>query len=121
MTEQCWALIGAYDEAQQRWRVRLRQYTSGRPASAEADWQWALAREEEHGDLVGFAHTHPMGAGTNPSDRDIRTMQAWCNALGKHLLCLIGLEQSLAEAAAYIFTDDQSTGELTEAFEILGT
>jgi hypothetical protein len=119
MTEQCWALIGGYDNDHHAWRVCLRQQISGQPASVEADWKWALVQEEDFGNLAGFAHTHPSGAGTNASARDIRTMQAWCSALGKPLLCIIGEGQDLAEPVAYVFEDDQSDGRLTSAFEIL--
>jgi hypothetical protein len=85
--------------------------TVGGVASVEADWGWTLAREEERGDVVGFWHTHPAGAGTAPSGRDIRTMQAWCSALGKPLLCLISEEGRGGEAAVYLFADDESEGE----------
>jgi proteasome lid subunit RPN8/RPN11 len=47
-----------------------------------------LAREERHGDVIGFLHTHP-GMAAVPSERDVRTMHAWCSAFGKPLLCLI--------------------------------
>ena len=119
MNEQCWALIGAYDQERKMWNIRLRQHISGQPSSVEADWHWALAHEEEFGNLVGFAHTHPLGAGTTPSARDIRTMQAWCIALGKALLCLIGEGLELVNPAAYLFEDDQSSGEEISAFEIV--
>lgn len=119
MTEQCWALIGSYDQERRLWKLRLSRQTTGRPASVEADWRWALAREEEHGDLAGFAHTHPVGAGTTPSARDKKTMRAWCSALGKPLLCLIGEGEKLVNPASYVFDDDQSNGRPTKAVEIL--
>lgn len=119
MTEQCWALIGGYDEDDGVWQVGLRRQISGQPASVEADWKWALAQEEEYGNLAGFAHTHPVGAGTSPSSQDIRTMQAWCSSLGKPLLCLIGEGENLVEPAAYVFEDDQGDGKLTKDFVIL--
>ncbi len=119
MNEQCWALTGGYDEDDKIWRVRLRRQISGQPAGVEADWKWALEQEEEIGDLAGFAHTHPVGSGTNPSARDIRTIQAWCSALGKPLLCLIAEGERLTEPDAYVFEDDQSDGSVTKAFEIL--
>lgn len=118
VTEQCWALTGGFDEEQELWRLRLSRHVSGEPSSVEADWQWALDREETVGDVAGFAHTHPTGAGTAPSARDIRTMQAWCSALGKALLCLIGEGEDLDEASAYLFEDDRSSGRPTEAFEL---
>lgn len=86
IVEQCWTLLG-----QRRGRVwycrRVRQ-SSGRRASVEFDGAWALRREETHGDVVGFLHTHPDGPAA-PSNRDVRTMRAWCGAFGKPLLCLI--------------------------------
>lgn len=119
MTEQCWVLTGGYDEEQRIWRVTLHRQVVGEPGSVEADWQWALDQEEAFGNLAGFAHTHPAGAGATPSTRDIRTMRSWCSALGKPLLCLIGEGHNLADPAAYIFKDDQSNGTATAAFECL--
>jgi proteasome lid subunit RPN8/RPN11 len=86
--EQCWILIGTHD-GEIGWHFRRRCQTSGEVASVEAAWVWALEREERLGDVVGFFHTHPGGAGAEPSSRDMRTMRAWCSALGKPLLCVI--------------------------------
>ena len=118
MTEQCWILTGGYDEEEAIWTVNLCRHISGDPASVEADWEWTLSREEDSGDILGFAHTHPAGANTLPSSRDIRTMRVWCSALGKPLLCLIGAGDELGVPAGYIFNDDQSDGVLTTAFSI---
>lgn len=85
--EQSWILIGK--QTDKSWRFRRRCESSGNPALVEAAWEWALRREELYGDVVGFFHTHPHGATTQPSYRDILTMRAWCSALGKPLLCLI--------------------------------
>jgi hypothetical protein len=52
------------------------------------DGPWVLRREEQHGDVVGFYHTHPDGPAV-PSRRDVGTMRAWCSSFGKPLLCLI--------------------------------
>lgn len=119
VNERCWALTGGRDGVDGRWRIRLRRPVSGQPSSVEADWAWALAREEAYGDLAGFAHTHPQGAGTKPSKRDIRTMRAWCSALGKPLLCLIAEGAELTDPAAFIFNNDRSRGKRTERFEIV--
>jgi proteasome lid subunit RPN8/RPN11 len=70
------------------------------------DGTWALSREESHGDVVGFLHTHPDGF-PDPSRRDVRTMRAWCSAFGKPLLCLI---QSNGEVRGHRFDDDESQG-----------
>jgi proteasome lid subunit RPN8/RPN11 len=86
--EQCWVLIGTNDE-EACWRFRRRCKSSGETASVEAAWAWALRREEHFGDVIGFFHTHPPGASTQPSSRDVKTMRAWCSAFGKTLLCVI--------------------------------
>jgi hypothetical protein len=119
MNEQCWVLLGAYDEGEDRWRLRIRRQVSGRPASVEADWRWAMDREEARGDVAGFAHTHPQGAGTRPSERDARTMAAWCSAFGKPLLCLIAEGETLRDPAAYLFSDDVVAVQTVAVFELI--
>jgi hypothetical protein len=102
MVEICWVLIGKRQG--DAWQVRRRRPTcQGKFASVEADWAWALEREEQRGDVAGFWHTHPRGAGVVPSERDRRTMQAWCSALGKPLLCLIA---DGVQLAGYLFSDE---------------
>jgi hypothetical protein len=91
--------------------VAAQREVSGSPSQVEADWAWALARENERGDVVGFWHTHPVGAGKAPSGRDVRTMQAWRLALGKPLLCLISEEGPTGEPAAYLFADEDDEGQ----------
>jgi len=118
MTEQCWVLLGAYDEINKIWRLSARCHSAGQPASVEADWRWALAREEARGDVAGFAHTHPAGSGTRPSQRDVRTMEAWCNAFGKALVCLIAEGESLVDPAGYLFRDDGAEALSLSAFEL---
>jgi proteasome lid subunit RPN8/RPN11 len=119
MTEQCWVLLGVYDEREACWRLRIRGHVSGRPADVEADWRWAMDREEACGDVAGFAHTHPVGSGTKPSDRDMRTMEAWCSAFGKPLICLIAEGETLNDPAAYLFTDDEAEPRPVTEFEVL--
>jgi proteasome lid subunit RPN8/RPN11 len=80
------------------------RFSSGQRTSVEFDGAWVLRREETHGDVVGFWHTHPDGP-ASPSVRDVRTMRAWCGAFGKALLCLISTPQRVL---GYRFTDDQS-------------
>jgi proteasome lid subunit RPN8/RPN11 len=98
------------------WLMRCRRRSDGAPASVEADWRWTLEREERFHDVVGFYHTHPPAAGAAPSRRDVRTMQAWCSALGKPLLCVISCD---GRALSTRFADDEDGGlalPVTEAF-----
>ena len=97
--ERSWVLTGQPLEA--GWRVCPCRPSRGQPHQVEADWRWALAREESRGDVVGFLHTHPTGCGTQPSSRDRDTMQAWCSAFGKPLLCLI---RSGRRLSAWLFS-----------------
>jgi proteasome lid subunit RPN8/RPN11 len=77
------------------------------------DGLWVLGREETHGDVVGFLHTHPDGP-ASPSERDVRTMRAWCLAFGKPLVCLIDSPDGLG---AYRFDGDESNGVPLAAVE----
>ena len=108
--ERCWTLIGAQGPATGTWRVRLERAIRGEETKVDADWSWTLAREETHGDVAGFYHTHPAGTGTGPSGRDTRTMQAWCGALGKRLLCVIAEEGREQDPGAWLFEDDERQG-----------
>lgn len=105
MVEECGVLVGA--QTDDTWQVSLQRPGSGSAAAVEADWAWALAREETHGDVAGFWHTHPAGMGTAPSPRDVRTLRAWCSALGKPLLCLIADGEALG---GYWFEHDEAVG-----------
>src|SRR4051812_45651545 len=102
--EECWTLLG--ERRGRVWRMRRTRYRAAAPASVEADAAWTLAREERVGDVVGFLHTHPMG-GVRPSRRDVRTMRAWCDCLGKPLLCLI---RTPTAVVAYRFDGRRSFG-----------
>jgi hypothetical protein len=88
------------------WEGRLRRFREGSPTTVEFDWAWVLAREEQHGDVIGFYHTHPSGV-TTPSKRDVRTMRAWVGCFGKPLLCVI---ESGAALTAYVFETDEDEG-----------
>lgn len=105
VVEQCWTLVG-----QKRGRIwfgrRLRRQL-GQRVQVHFDGPWVLAREEKHGDVIGFLHTHPDGPAL-PSTRDVRTMRAWCSAFGKPLLCVIASPDGVR---AFRFTDDASTGD----------
>lgn len=98
------------------WLMRLQQRIEGAPASVETDWRWALEREERYHDVAGFYHTHPPAAGAAPSQRDVRTMRAWCGAFGKPLLCVIACD---GHTLSTRFLDDEDSGlalPITERF-----
>ncbi len=90
------------------WYGRLRRWQVGTPSSVEVDWDWVLGREERHGDVAGFFHTHPPGLAT-PSARDVRTMRAWVSSFGKPLLCVIESDNVLT---ATVYRSDEDEGEL---------
>ena len=111
MNEVSYVLVG-----QRRGRVwygRLRQRQVGDPGSVAFDWSWVLAREEGRGDILGFFHTHPVGA-TLPSQRDVRTLRAWVSCLGKPLLCLIAGGDTLD---GYLFVHDEDEGQPLDVVE----
>lgn len=85
-------LVGRFKDG--IWHARMRWRRAGLPASVAIDWKKALEREEEHGDVVGFFHTHPRGC-SGPSGRDDLTMEAWCRCFGKRLLCVIDCGTSI--------------------------
>ncbi len=103
--ERCWVLTGAQD-GPAGWRFRRRKQSAGEAASVEAAWDWALDREERFGDVVGFFHTHPRGTDAQPSSRDMRTMNAWCRALGKPLLCIIAAGRML-NGCLFVYPDGE--------------
>jgi hypothetical protein len=99
------------------WLLRLRRVRWGERSRVVAAWHWALRREEMCGDVLGFWHTHPPRAGTCPSVRDVRTMQAWCSALGKPLLCVIGCEKRVQST---LFADDEDCGRMLPIVQRFG-
>ena len=105
IVEQCWTLLG--ERRGRIWVSRRVRRISGERACVRFDGAWALTREETHGDVVGFLHTHPDGPDAM-SERDVRTMRAWRRAFGKPLLCLIDGPEGLR---GYRFDDDESSGE----------
>ena len=109
--EECWLLIG-----ERRGKVylgQLLQRTTGKPESVDFDAAAALVREESHGDVIGFLHTHPS-CEAQPSRRDVNTMRAWVGSFGKPLLCLIEGTDGLR---AYLFETDTSPGRLLALVE----
>lgn len=116
MVEECGVLIG--EQIDGVWRVSLHRLTSGSAAAVEADWGWALTREETCGDVAGFWHTHPVGGGVRPSRRDDDTMRAWNSALGKPLLCLIADGQTLG---GWLYLDDEADSQPVTTVEQVGS
>ncbi len=112
MVEECGALVGV--RVDDVWLVSRQELASGSAAAVEADWAWALHREETCGDVMGFWHSHPAGAGVQPSERDRRTMRAWCSALGKPLLCLVAEGKMLG---GQVFEDDEAEGRRLSTIE----
>lgn len=113
VVEQCWTLVG--QRRGRVWLCRRLRHVSGERTSVRFDGAWVLAREEKHGDVVGFWHTHPDGPAA-PSQRDVRTMRAWCSAFGKPLLCLISCRGAVH---GFRFDEQGLTGQaldLVEAF-----
>ena len=93
------------------WDCRLHFLGKGTQTSVEFDWINVINREEKHGDVIGFYHTHPIGL-TRPSQRDVKTMRAWCDCLGKPLLCVIGIHKShTTEMYGYLFRNYRSFGK----------
>lgn len=92
--EHCWPLVGKIGDSFW-WAKKCEEVeTAGTPVSVAFNADWVLEREKAgEGDpdfnpIVGFIHTHP-GMTAYPSSRDDRTMSAWCDCLGRDLLCLI--------------------------------
>jgi proteasome lid subunit RPN8/RPN11 len=102
--EQCWTLLGW--RRGRIWFGRRVRRTRGERASVGFDGAWVLEREETHGDIIGFLHTHPDGPAA-PSLRDVRTMRAWCGCFSKPLLCLIDSPDGVC---GYRFDGDQLNG-----------
>jgi proteasome lid subunit RPN8/RPN11 len=111
VVEQCWTLLGQHRG--RIWLCRRVRQMHGERTRVRFDGAWVLTREECRGDVVGFLHTHPDGP-VLPSDRDVRTMRAWCLAFGKPLLCLSDGPEGLR---GYRFDNDESTGELLVMLE----
>jgi hypothetical protein len=120
MRERCWILTGGFDAGAGTWLLcrEPATLTTGSSSSVDADWAWALDREEACGDVAGFWHTHPPGAGIAPSQRDVQTMRAWRLAFGKPLLCVIA---DGPRRAAYLFDGDESPGAILGKVAWTGT
>lgn len=90
--EICYVLIGQMRDDQAQAKMMWRK--AGGSAHVNFDGAKVLDREESHGDVIGFYHTHPEGF-VLPSDRDDRTMAAWCFAFGKPLICAIATRRGI--------------------------
>ena len=90
--EHCWLVVGRRQT--NFWLGRRVQPTIGTVASVDFDPYWVIDREENRGDVIGFYHTHPGGR-PGPSRRDLNTMRAWVDSLGKPLLCLIEASEEI--------------------------
>ena len=112
VVEECWMLLGQHQG--RIWLCRRARRSSGDRVSVRFDGAWALKREEKHGDVVGFFHTHPDGPAST-STRDVRTMRAWCSAFGKPLLCLIASPRGVH---GYRSDGDDSVGKRLELVEV---
>jgi proteasome lid subunit RPN8/RPN11 len=99
--EQCWILLGGVQD--RLWWGRVSKYSIGKPASVKFDSDFVMKREEEHGDIVGFIHTHP-GMPAIPSSTDHATMHAWVCCFGKPLLCVI---RGVDGLRAWCYYDDE--------------
>lgn len=97
--EVCYVLVGK-ESSWGAYKGKRVKRIFGSPGSVEFDWEWVLGREEKHGDVLGFWHTHP--AGTKPSERDVLTMKAWASCLGKSLFCII---QDGKDTRAYLYPE----------------
>ena len=97
-------------KAGKTWTCHLQHLSQGSAVSVEFDWKIVFEHETRNSNVLGFFHTHPLGL-IKPSRRDIRTMRAWCDCLGKPLLCAIGgLGSTGDEVVCYVFRNYRSRG-----------
>jgi len=113
-TEVCCVLLGEFSNG--IWHAKLSWRKSGAHASVEFDGNRVMAREEECADVVGFYHTHPEGF-VEPSNRDNRTMRAWCFSFGKPLICAIGTSAGIK---AWVFEPGIDAAEQCARAAIFG-
>jgi len=76
----------------------------GSPGGVPFDPKVVMDRQMEHGDVVGFYHTHPSMP-ARPSSIDYRTMGTWNLAFGKPLVCCIRGNEGIQ---AHWFIDDET-------------
>jgi len=78
--------------------------SEGSPGGVGFDHKVVMERQIQHGDIVGFYHTHPQFT-ARPSDTDYCTMGTWNNAFGKPLVCCI---RGVDGIKGHWFLDDES-------------
>lgn len=76
----------------------------GTPATVGFNYKHVYDREDSHGDVVGFYHTHPHSYGM-PSSTDYATMGAWTVCFGRPLVCLI---EGIDGLNAHWYIDDET-------------
>lgn len=113
VNEECWPLVG--ERRGRLWCARRWTRSVGSPAEVGFDAAGVLEREADHGDVIGFLHTHPHTP-AQPSRRDVDTMRAWASCFGKPLLCVIAGTDG---TAAFRFSDDASVGERLTGVDLL--
>jgi proteasome lid subunit RPN8/RPN11 len=101
--EECFVLLGKR-RSTGRWRACKTNYSVGEPCSVNFNPEWVIEREESHGDIIGWWHTHPNTI-ASPSMTDYATMHAWVCSFGKPMLCCIDGVDGLR---AHWFFDDET-------------
>lgn len=100
--EKCWSLMG--EEFDGIWVLKMTGETEGTPASVSFNHELVMRAEDNGTPFVGWLHSHPYWTAV-PSDRDVKTMGAWCLSLGRPLLCAITGSDGLR---GWWFLDDET-------------
>jgi hypothetical protein len=99
--EECHVLLGR--TIGHFWYGRFVGYWQGAPSHVDFDPKYVEDREDSHGDVVGFWHTHPV-THASPSSTDYKTMGGWTLSFGRPLVCTIDGTDGLR---AHWFLDDE--------------
>lgn len=100
--EECHILLGR--RIGPFWFGRFVGYWQGKPSHVDFDPEFVESREDSHGDVVGFWHTHPATE-ASPSNTDYGTMGGWTVSFGRPMACVI---QGVDGLRAHWFVDDES-------------